>query len=453
MIMSRINRKIGNFSFVDTVAGQYAINMNWSQSMSQFFDAGSQDWDGDPVNVAGVQVVPWGLDNNMPNAIRDLLEKNNLGPGILDRKTGLLYGQGPMLYRVRIENNERIQEWLEDDEIQQWLDSWDYKEYIRNNLVEYTHMNGHFTKYYMGKGVRIGRPWVQRLESLHSSEARLVWPDDDSRRLENVKEYLTGDFDSFRNRTFRKYPKFDKWHPTQHETAIRYHCMRSFGRSMYAISCFYGSVPWLENANNLPEIIRHLNENMIAAAYVVHSPQEYWNQKRELIMTMHEDWDEAKVQKEMDRLKDELTETIANVMAGKKNAGKFFSCVDFVDADGHTQSWRIEPIEMNIDKYIEAQAKISRIADSSTTSGFGLSPALANIIIDGKSDSGSQMLYALKIFYGADTQIPEEIALEAINDAIRINFPHKKGIFLGIYRKVINKEDNVSAPDRPTNQV
>lgn len=168
---------------------------------------------------------------------------------------------------------------------------------------------------------------------------------------------------------------------------------------------------------------------------------------------MHEDWDETKIQKEMERLKDELTETIANVMAGKKNAGKFFSCVDFVDADGNAQSWKIEPIEMNIDKYIEAQAKISRIADSSTTSGFGLSPALANIIIDGKSDSGSQMLYALKIFYGADTQIPEDIVLEAINDAIRINFPHKKGIFLGIYRKVINKEENVSMPDRAAKQV
>ena len=108
---------------------------------------------------------------------------------------------------------------------------------------------------------------------------------------------------------------------------------------------------------------------------------------------------------------------------------------------------------MNIDKYIEAQSKISKIADSSTTSGFGLSPALANIIIDGKSDSGSQMLYALKIFYGADTQIPEDIALEAINDAIRINFPNKKGIFLGIYRKAINKEDNISAEDRTTNNM
>lgn len=450
--MSEI-KKIGNFSFVDTVAGQYAINMEWSQSMSQFFNAGSQDWDSDPVSVAGVRVVPWGPDNNMPNAIRDLLEKNNLGPGILDRKVGLLYGQGPMLYRVKLENNERIQEWIEDAEIQEWLDSWDYKGYIRDNLVEYTHMNGHFTKYYMGKGVRIGRPWVQRLESLHSEESRLVWPENDSRRLEDVREYLTGDFDSSRSRTFRKYPAFDKWNPTQHETAVKYHCMRSFGRSMYAISCFYGSVPWLENANNLPEIIRHLNENMIAAAYVVHSPQEYWNQKHELIMAMHEDWDETKIQKEMERLKDELTETIANVMAGKRNAGKFFSCVDFVDADGHAQSWKIEPIEMNIDKYIDAQAKISRIADSSTTSGFGLSPALANIIIDGKSDSGSQMLYALKIFYGADTQIPEDIVLEAINDALRINFPQKKGIFLGIYRKVINKEENVSTPDRTAEQV
>ena len=299
--MSEI-KKIGSFSFVDTAAGQYAINMDWSQSMSQFFNAGSQDWDGDPVSVAGVRVVPWGPDNNMPNAIRDLLEKNNLGPGILDRKVGLLYGQGPMLYRVKIENNERIQEWMEDAEIQEWLDSWDYKGYIRDNLVEYTHMNGHFTKYYMGKGVRIGRPWVQRLESLHSEESRLVWPENDSRRLEDVTEYLTGDFDSFKSRTFRKYPAFDKWNPTRYETAIKYHCMRSFGRSMYAISCFYGSVPWLENANNLPEIIKHLNENMIAAAYVVHSPQEYWNQKHELIMAMHEDWDETKIQKEMERL-------------------------------------------------------------------------------------------------------------------------------------------------------
>ena len=79
--------------------------------------------------------------------------------------------------RVNIMDNEQVQEWLVDDEIQEWLDSWDYGSTIRDVLVEYTHMNGQFTKYYMGKGVRIGRPWVNRLECLHSGECRLVWPE------------------------------------------------------------------------------------------------------------------------------------------------------------------------------------------------------------------------------------------------------------------------------------
>lgn len=156
----------------------------------------------------------------------------------------------------------------------------------------------------------------------------------------------------------------------------------------------------------------------------------------------------------MELVKDQLARELADVMAGKNNVGKFFMTTDYVDpVDGKTHQFTIEPIEMNIDKYIDALTKISRIADSSTTSGLGLNPSLANIIIDGKGDSGSQMLYALKLFYGADTQIPEDVCLEAINDAIHINFPDKQDLFLGIYRKVINKEDNVTASDRATNQV
>ena len=444
-------KKIGTFSFVDTAQGTYALNMSIRDDMTTFFNGTSGNWDGDPITVGGVRVVPWGANNNMPVAIRDLLEKNNLGPGILDRKTGLLYGQGPMLYRINVVNNERIQEWLIDDEIQEWLDSWDYKQYIRSAFVEYTHMKGVFAKYYCAKSLRIGKPWITRLECLHSKDCLLEYPENGSRMLDDVKHILTGDIEN--NRNLKLYPVFDKWSPTAFETAIKYHSIRSFGRNLYSISSFTGSIPWLRNANNLPEIIEYLNDNMIAAAYIVHEPAAYWEEKRELVYSLHPDWTDSEIEKEMNKLRDKVVETIADVMAGKKNAGKFFTCVDFIDPQGNKQEWKIEPIEMNVDKYISAQAEISRIADSSTTSGFGLNPALYNIIIDGKGDSGSQMLYALKIFYGADTQIPEDIALEAINDAIRINFPQKKGIFLGMYRKVINKEDSVSTKDRVTNQV
>lgn len=448
-------RKIGDFHFVPTEVGTYAVRMEGglNDTFERFLSFDPTSWDMDPMTVAGVRVVPWGADNNLPKNIRRILEKNNLAPGILDRKLGLIYGQGPMLYTLDVQENERVQNWIQDEEIQDWLDSWDYRGFIRHMLMEYNHLKGCFVKYHSGKAVRLGKPWIHSLECVPSADCRLVWPKNDSRNVDDIEDIMVGDFDAYTNPSYKLYPVFDKWHPARHEVAMKYHSMRSFGRNFYSISSFYGSVPWMADANALPEIIAYLNNNMIAAAYIVHVPQGYWQEKRNVIVDKHPDFTEAQITCMLDDVKETLAKQIAEVMAGKNNAGKFFMCVDFIDVDGHEQSWKIEPIEMNIDKYIDALAKISRIADSSTTSGLGLNPALANIIIDGKGDSGSQMLYALKLFYGADTQIPEDIALEAINDAIRINFPQKKGVFIGLYRKVINKEDNVTAGERATNQV
>lgn len=56
--MSTIKKKIGHYSFVDTAKGQFALHMDWSADMSQFFNFRSPNWDGDPVSVAGVRVVP-----------------------------------------------------------------------------------------------------------------------------------------------------------------------------------------------------------------------------------------------------------------------------------------------------------------------------------------------------------------------------------------------------------
>ena len=450
----KIIDRAGRFAMVDTGVGTYAVGMSsrfGAHDISSFFDLGGRSWDKDPQSVGGVSIVPWGPDDQMPRMVRDLLEKNNIGPGILARKLGLIYGQGMQLYRIVVQDNEVQQEWTQDREIQSWLDSWDYQRYVREALTEYLHLGGHFTKYQCAKSVRIGKPWIHSLKCIPSADCRLVWPDPHrTPTLDDITEILVGDMERWRQ--LQIFPRFDKWHPTDHEAAVQYHSLRSFGRNLYAISSFHGSIPWMQDANDIAEIVRALNDNVIAAAYMVHEPQAYWHEKQMDIESDHPEWTEQQVAKELDKLRDQITRQIADVMAGKHNAGKFFTCVDFVDDQGNVQSWKIEPIELNLDKYIQAQKDISKMADSATTSAMGLSPALANIIIDGKSDSGSQMLYALKIFYGADTVIPEQIVLEALNDALRINFPQKKDLFLGFYHKTIQKEDNVSADDRMTNQ-
>ena len=47
-----------------------------NNELSSFFNGSSSNWDGDPVTIAGVRVVPWGIDNNLPKTVRDILEKN-----------------------------------------------------------------------------------------------------------------------------------------------------------------------------------------------------------------------------------------------------------------------------------------------------------------------------------------------------------------------------------------
>lgn len=452
--MSSKIKNIGGISFVNTKAGTYGISMNCKQD-NCFVDLFNFEgnWELTPTNIGDTKIVPFGSDNNLPANIRNLLEKNNLGPGIIDRKTGLQYGQGPHLYRLNYENNEITKEWVYDAEIQSWLDTWDYKKYVREALLENNYSRGVFVKYFSGRSRRIGfKNWISKIECEHTNDCRLEFPKNGSLKLEDVKHILVGDFENKINTKFSKYPIFDKYNATRHPVSMYYHAFRTYGRHFYALPSFLGSIPWLKRANDIPEIIQYLTDNMIAAAYIVHQPSAYWDAKEEYIRDNNPEWDDAKVANELLKVREELTATIAEVMAGKRNTGKFLEVVDFYDNDNNLCQWRVEPIEMNIDKYVQAQAKISRIADSSTTSSFGLSPALSNIIIDGKSDSGSQMLYALKIFYSADTEITENIVFDAVNTAIKINFP-EKNILMGIYRKAVNKEDNVSAENRVTNNM
>ena len=154
----------------------------------------------------------------------------------------------------------------------------------------------------------------------------------------------------------------------------------------------------------------------------------------------------------LEELKNTIMSKLAETLSGKKNAGKFFHTITLEDDNGKPWEWNIEPIDQKITDFIEAQIKVSEKADSATTSGIGLHPALSNIMVAGKLSSGSEMLYALKLYLGSDTAIPEAIILQSLNRAIAINFPDKD-LQLGFYHQVIMKEDEVSPSNRLKNNI
>ena len=114
--------------------------------------------------------------------------------------------------------------------------------------------------------------------------------------------------------------------------------------------------------------------------------------------------------------------------------------------------WEINVIDQKIKDFVDSQIAISNRADHAISGGIGLHSALGNVSESGKSDSGSEQLYALKNYLLTGIDIPEMIVMKAINYAIKANWPEKK-VKLGFYHMAPEKEQDVTESKRVKNIV
>jgi len=112
--------------------------------------------------------------------------------------------------------------------------------------------------------------------------------------------------------------------------------------------------------------------------------------------------------------------------------------------------WEIKVIDQNIKDFVTAQIAISDHANHALASGLNIHSALSNVSETGKSDSGSEQIYALKTFLQTGIDIPEFIIMKAVNYALKVNFP-KKGLKLGFEHDTAEKEQDIAPKDRQIN--
>lgn len=410
-------------------------------------------WDTLPMSIGGERIVPYGADNLLPTRLRDTLDSNNLAPGVLDRQTGLIFGQGLQLYRLEYRDGKIIRYWDDDRDIRRWLESWDAPAFSKAALNDYLHLKGFFNSYHLERGSRIGRPpRIAKIEHIPAHTARLEWTDD--RRIQSVRHILVGNFaNACIDTGIRKYPVFDRRDPARFRVSAAYNRSYSFGRDFYSMPQFWGTLRWIVRGSEIPSIFKYVTDNGLNLAYHIHSPEAYWNRKREEIRRIHPEWaaDDAKVEKEIGRLTEKFLTNLTEVLSGKENAGKFFHTVDIPDDTGKTVSWEISPIDQKIKDFVDSQLKIAEASSSAITSGMGLHPALSNLIINGKLASGSELLYAYKLFLSSDTEIPESIVLGPVNTALAFNFPDSP-FRVGFFHRTVNTEEATSTADRMKNQ-
>ena len=156
--------------------------------------------------------------------------------------------------------------------------------------------------------------------------------------------------------------------------------------------------------------------------------------------------------KMLEDFKDATYLKITTALAGHQNVGKMVTTDQFFDeASNQWIGWKIEVLDQKVKDFIDAQIGIARRAALDTTSGLGLHPALSNLSADGNLPSGSEQLYAFKLYLATGVDIPEEIVCKDINYAIQVNFPGTL-YKVGFYHEAVLPEASLTKSQRVINQ-
>lgn len=403
-----------------------------------------------PLTIGSFDIVPHGEQNNLPADIRTLLDENNLTPEILTKQAQLLWGQGPALYRLKYENGARVKYWDTDPEIEAWLKSWNSTEYLLRTVVEFRTMSAHFTKYFRNKGFRIGAPGsIAKLEHVSSVFARLEWPD----HFNLINNIIVGDYAQPWRLGLRRYPIYDDFAPFANPVSMRYTNMYGFALSNdYSRSSFYGSFGWIKLATSIAKLLSNFNKNSAAIKYHIKVPAIYWERAETELQTNCTRNETAYTSQMLTDFKTKKFTEFADILRGIENVGKFITTEDIFDDQANEYvGWKIEVMDQKVKDYIDAQINIAKRAALEVTSGLGLHPALSNISNDGNLPSGSEQLYAFKLYLLTGVDIPEYIVCKDLNNAIAVNFPGKD-LKIGFYHDVVISESATAPADRIKNK-
>lgn len=440
----------------DDVSFTFEVTDNPRDFDEQRANKNDLEWANAVNHIGGWNINPYGNNNDLPSVIQKAVYENSGAPGLLAKKTQLDWGRGPMLYKEVIENNVPVKKWVYDSEVQTWLDDWDSKDYLLRNLTDFNHIEGSFSKYKLARGARVGRKFIAELEHLMPHECRTASAQSSiTKHRPKPTHAVVTDFglNSISALDYEVYPLFDFKNPFAAKTSVFYSSLYTFCSEYYAIPKLYGSLEWLRRSTAIPLILKALSKNSMNIKYHIQSPAEYWDRKRENLK--NKCGEEGKVYKEkmLEDYKRDFLRRISKTLASDENTGKFFHTEKVLNAEGTTlieQGWDINVLDQKVKDFIESQLSISKHANYALSANIAIHSALANVSEAGKSDSGSEQLYALQNYLLTGVDIPEMIVMKPINYALKANFP-TKGLKMGFYHEAGKREEDKSEKDRHKN--
>jgi hypothetical protein len=415
---------------------------------------GLNSWNNQTNYLGEFILHPYGANNDLPSVIKDVVQNNYVAPGLLNKKKGMLWGTGPVLYTETIEGNKRVRQLVEDAEVLAWLEDTDYIDKLLRACEDYNYIQGVFSKYELKRSSYLGNNFIKDIDIIQPDKARLAsLINAESRKATHV---ITNDwsFDTPNSHTdYKVYPKFDFRNPFSKANSILYSNVYSFCSDYYTVPEIYGVLEWLKRSSAVPLIFKAMSKNTLNLAYHITSPQVFWEAKRKEIQKNCEKTNTAYTEQMLLDYERNFLLKIGEVLSGDENAGKFLHTKQTIHVDGiniHEFGWKITPIDQKTKDLVNSQIKISERSDIALAAGIGVGGSLGNLG-QTSANSGSERYYALIEFLNTSVDIPEFVITKSYNYALKANFP-KKNLKIGFDTNIPERQSEISPNDRLANQ-
>ena len=435
------------------------------------------------LGVGGYNLCMRGMNNTLVDEVTKEIRENRLLPRLYSKEIKMLYGHGPVCYRWVLQDGKMRREYTVLPEVLDWLDSWqDYglpsvEEFSKTNIKNFYYFGDFFCKWRFSRGKRlgIGRP-VSALESLENKHCLLA-----TTRQDVASELIS--YQDFRHVAvgrwlfavggYKIYPKFSMRDADSYlYAAVSHHREKSVDEFYGVNETHQGARPYIQGSNKTAHYINSFLKNSLAAKIHIIVPNAWLQAKRTQITTLCKENQRRKAQQQ-ELIKyngleigTEYSETVliqylrlelrkvGQYLSGEGNQGKAYSTVSFMDAQGHEQQWRIEPVDLKYKEYIDALVAYDKRTEEALLSSVGLDASISAVSKDGLiSKSGSDSYYNYLIYIMSLTP-EDEICSEPLNMAMRMNFPdlYRQGYRIGFYREVPQRQEDVAPKDRLNQQ-
>lgn len=360
--------------------------------------------------------APWGISNDFPQEVMEAVIENSITPGIINLKSTLNIAKGIYAYTEIIEGNKKIKIPIIDLDLEQWLEEIEITKYLRSASMDCEYFRNIFTDFIFSRDMK-------RINGISRIDAT------NCRTAEDGKSIFVYDTwnEVYTNTPKYQIPLFDK---NRTQTKFATHEKNFFpGAGKYGVASWIGSLNWIKMANEVAKFKLSSIKNGFSIKYHIKYPRDYFdmaypdnkiNPETGLNYTF----------KDRKEKESELITQMNQYLSGSRNAGKTFFSKFGIGRDGKSlPGWEIDVLEDNV-KY-DAYLDDVNTSTGQIVSAQNVHPSIANILIEGKLSSGSDLRNAFNIYVQMMTQEPREMMLNNINLAKRLTFPNKRNIKLG----------------------